>query len=91
MTETVHILIRSYIYSKNVAILPLFLRMVPNVNQRKDGSIPLPMIIHFIFLILFICFIQMPRNIVPATCCPTAYRFACQLHSLAVSCLEESR
>ena len=45
----------------------------------------------FIHSILFICFIEMPRNIVPAPVALRRIANACQLHSRFVSCLEESR
>ncbi len=65
--------------------MPFFYRL------SADDQNLLPADSDFIHLILLICFIKVSRNIALATCCPTASRFACQLHSLAVSCLEESR
>ena len=45
----------------------------------------------FIRYILFICFIEMTRNIVPAMSALRRLADACSLHSLAVPCDEESR
>ena len=69
-----------------VAEMPLlFFRLA------ADDQNPLPADSGFIHSILFICFIEMPRNIVPAMSALRRLAIACSLHSLAVSCLEESR